>query len=41
VRLMRGLWLGDPWTSIRLDVAVLSGILVSATVVSARVFRWQ
>jgi len=41
VRLMRGLWFGDPWTGLRLDVAVLSGILVVATVVSARAFRWQ
>ena len=41
VRLMRGLWFGDPWTSLRLDVAVLSVILVVATALSARVFRWQ
>ncbi len=41
VRLMRGLWFGEPWTSLRLDVAVLAVILVVATTLSARVFRWQ
>jgi ABC-2 type transport system permease protein len=41
VRLMRGLWFGEPWASLRLDIAVLAAILVAATAVSARVFRWQ
>ena len=41
VKLMRGLWFGDPWTSLRLDVAVLSAILIAATALSARFFRWQ
>jgi len=41
VRLMRGLWSGEPWTSLRLDVAVLSALFVVATALSARVFRWE
>jgi len=41
VTLMRGLWSGDPWTSLRLDVAILTAILVAGTVVAVRVFRWQ
>jgi len=41
VRLMRGLWFGDPWTSLRFDVIVLSVILIVATTLSARFFRWQ
>ncbi len=41
VKLMRGLWFGDPWSSLRLDVAVLSVMLIVATALSARFFRWQ
>ena len=41
VKLMRGLWFGEPWTSLRLDIAVLSVLLVAAAAISTRVFRWQ
>jgi ABC-2 type transport system permease protein len=41
VELMRGLWFGDPWTSLWLPIVVLTGILILATTLSARVFRWQ
>jgi ABC-2 type transport system permease protein len=41
VKLMRGLWVDAPWASLRLDVAVLSAILIIATALSARFFRWQ
>lgn len=41
VRLMRGVWAGDPWADVASSVAVLLGILVVGTVLSARFFRWQ
>ena len=41
VKLMRGVWFGESWTSLRADVVVLSVILVVATALSARFFRWQ
>ncbi len=41
VKLMRGLWFADPWASLWLPILVLTGILILATTVSARVFRWQ
>jgi ABC-2 type transport system permease protein len=41
VKLMRGLWFDAPWASLPLDVAVLSAILIIATALSARFFRWQ
>jgi ABC-2 type transport system permease protein len=41
VRLMRGLWVGDAWASLAPDVAVLAVILVVATAIAVRVFRWE
>ena len=41
VEIMRGLWFDAPWATLRLDVAVLSTILIIATALSARFFRWQ
>ncbi|HJW22260.1 MAG TPA: ABC transporter permease [Candidatus Limnocylindrales bacterium] len=41
VRLMRGLWAGDPWLSLTSEVAVLAGILIVAAAISVRVFRWE
>ncbi len=41
VQLMQGLWFGEPWASLRVDVGVLGGILVVSTAVSTRIFRWQ
>ncbi|BAS26356.1 ABC transporter permease [Limnochorda pilosa] len=41
VRLMRALWAGGRWSDQVLSVAVLAGILVVSTAVSARFFRWE
>ena len=36
VRLMRGLWVGEPWSDLWLEVAVLTAVLVVCGLVSAR-----
>jgi ABC-2 type transport system permease protein len=41
VKLMRGLWVGEPWSDLWLEVAVLTGILAVCGVISARFFRWE
>ncbi len=41
VRLMRGLWVGEPWSDLGLEVAVLTAILVVCGLISARFFRWE
>jgi ABC-2 type transport system permease protein len=41
VKLMRGLWVGDSWASLAPEVVVLAVLLVVATAISARVFRWE
>jgi ABC-2 type transport system permease protein len=41
VKLMRGLWVGEPWSALWLEVAVLTGILVVCGAISARFFRWE
>jgi ABC-2 type transport system permease protein len=41
VALMRGLWAGEPWSTLRPDVAIFAAILVAGTTVAVRVFRWQ
>jgi len=41
IRLMRGLWVGQPWSELWLEVAVLTGILVFCGAISARFFRWE
>ncbi len=41
VALLRGLWLGDPWSQHLKEVAILAGIMVVATLVAAKVFRWE
>jgi ABC-2 type transport system permease protein len=41
VRLMRGLWVGEPWSDLWLEVAVLTGVLVVCGAISARFFRWE
>jgi ABC-2 type transport system permease protein len=41
VKLMRGLWVGDPWSGLAPEVAVLGFLLVLATAISVRVFRWE
>jgi ABC-2 type transport system permease protein len=41
VSLLRGIWRGDGWFAHLGDVAVLTGMFLVFTAVSARVFRWQ
>ena len=41
VKLMQGLWAGESWSSLRLDVVVLTVVLIAGAAVAARVFRWQ
>ena len=41
VKLMRGLWVGEPWSGLWLEVAVLTGVLVVCGAISARIFRWE
>ncbi len=41
VKLLRGLWVGESWSSLGTEVAVLAAVLVAGTVVSARLFRWE
>ncbi len=41
VNLLRGLWIGRPWSAHLPDVGVLVGMLVVGIVVSARTFRWE
>jgi ABC-2 type transport system permease protein len=41
VRLMRGLWAGEPWSELWFEVAVLTGVLIVCGAISARFFRWE
>ncbi len=41
VRLLKGLWFGEPWSDFLLATAVLLGVLVVCTALSARLFRWE
>ena len=41
VRLLRGLWFGDAWGDHLLETAILGGVLVVCTALSARFFRWE
>jgi ABC-2 type transport system permease protein len=41
VRLLGGLWFGEPWTSLLLETGVLVGVLVVCTTVAVRLFRWE
>jgi ABC-2 type transport system permease protein len=41
VRLLRGMWFGDPWREHWLEVAVLAGILIVCGGLAARYFRWE
>ncbi len=41
VTLLRGLWLGEAWSQHLKEVAILGGIMVVATLVAAKVFRWE
>ncbi len=41
VELVRGLWFGQAWSEHLTAVAVLVGMLVMGTAISARTFRWE
>lgn len=41
VKLLRGLWMGEAWSSHLLEVGVLSVMLVVGVAVSAKTFRWE
>ena len=41
VRLIQGLWFGELWSDLWLSVLVLIGMLVIATAISAKIFRWE
>ncbi len=41
VRLLRGLWFGEPWGDHLREVAILVGLLVISSAVAARTFRWS
>jgi ABC-2 type transport system permease protein len=41
VTLLRGLWVGDPWSKHLTDVLVLVGMLVLGALVSIKTFRWE
>jgi ABC-2 type transport system permease protein len=41
VNLLQGLWFGSPWSKHVVEVAVLGGLLVVGTFVSAKAFRWE
>jgi len=41
IRLLQGLWFGEPWREHLAQVAVLVTMLVLGVVISARTFRWE
>lgn len=41
VSLLKGIWVGEPWSAHAADVAALTGIFALCTVISAKVFRWE
>lgn len=41
VRLIQGLWFGDPWAELWLPTLVLGGIFVLGTAIASRLFRWE
>jgi ABC-2 type transport system permease protein len=41
VTLLRGLWVGDPWSKHLTDVLVLAVILVLGVLISIKTFRWE
>ncbi len=41
VNLLRGLWVGDPWSKHLTDVIVLAVILVLGVMISIKTFRWE
>ena len=41
IRLLQGLWFGEPWSAYWIQIAVLVGMLVVGLAISARTFRWE
>lgn len=41
VKLIQGLWFGDPWGTLWLPTVVLVGMVIFGTAASARFFRWE
>ena len=41
VNLLRGLWVGEAWSSHMLDVGVLAGMLILGVIISVKTFRWE
>lgn len=41
VSLLKGIWLGNPWSAHTGDVAALAVVFVVCTAVATRVFRWE
>jgi ABC-2 type transport system permease protein len=41
VTLLRGLWVGDPWSKHATDVLVLVAMLVVGVLISVKTFRWE
>jgi ABC-2 type transport system permease protein len=41
VSLLRGIWMGEPWSAHVVDVAALGAVFAGCTALSARVFRWE
>jgi ABC-2 type transport system permease protein len=41
VRLLQGLWSGDPWGRHLTEVGILAAMVLVGTVVSSRTFRWE
>jgi ABC-2 type transport system permease protein len=41
VTLLRGLWIGDPWSLHLTEVLVLAGMLVLGVLISIKTFRWE
>jgi hypothetical protein len=41
VALLRGAWLGEPWSALWAETAVVAALLVVAAVVAVARFRWE
>jgi ABC-2 type transport system permease protein len=41
VNLLRGLWVGQPWSAFTTEVIVLAALLVVSVLVSVKTFRWE
>ena len=41
VTLLRGMWVGEPWSAHWTEVGILAAVFVVGVAVSARTFRWE